>query len=68
MSWADLVNNNLVGSGNVSKAAICGFDGSIWGKSDNFKRRGKEGSGEWRAALGFVGRRTVPSALSHKKD
>lgn len=37
MSWADLVNNNLVGSGNVSKAAICGFDGSIWGKSDNFK-------------------------------
>ncbi|PAV73230.1 hypothetical protein WR25_14319 [Diploscapter pachys] len=37
MSWADLVNNNLVGSGNVSKAAICGFDGAIWGKSDNFK-------------------------------
>ncbi|KJH50901.1 Profilin [Dictyocaulus viviparus] len=37
MSWTDLVNNNLVGSGNVSKAAICGFDGSIWGKSDNFK-------------------------------
>uniref|UniRef100_A0A915DF42 Profilin n=1 Tax=Ditylenchus dipsaci TaxID=166011 RepID=A0A915DF42_9BILA len=36
MSWQDLVNNNLLGTGNVSKAAICGLDGSIWGKSDNF--------------------------------
>uniref|UniRef100_A0A915A723 Profilin n=1 Tax=Parascaris univalens TaxID=6257 RepID=A0A915A723_PARUN len=42
MSWADLVNNNLVGSGNVSKAAICGFDGSVWGKSDNFKLEAAE--------------------------
>jgi hypothetical protein len=39
MSWGDMVNNNLVGSGNVSKAAICGLDGAIWGKSDNFKVR-----------------------------
>ncbi|CAI5454662.1 unnamed protein product [Caenorhabditis angaria] len=31
-----IVNNNLIGSGNVSKAAICGFDGAIWAKSDNF--------------------------------
>jgi profilin len=37
MSWQDLVNNNLIGTGFVSKAAICGLDGSIWGKSDNFK-------------------------------
>ncbi|KAF7629918.1 Profilin [Meloidogyne graminicola] len=37
MSWQDLVNNNLIGTGHVSKAAICGLDGSIWGKSDNFK-------------------------------
>uniref|UniRef100_A0A914QJQ5 Profilin n=1 Tax=Panagrolaimus davidi TaxID=227884 RepID=A0A914QJQ5_9BILA len=36
MSWQDLVNNNLIGTGNVSKAAIVGFDGSVWGKSDNF--------------------------------
>ena len=36
MAWVDFVNNNLVGSGNVSKAAIIGFDGAIWGKSDNF--------------------------------
>ncbi|KAH7720695.1 profilin [Aphelenchoides avenae] len=37
MSWQDLVNNNLIGTGNVSKAAIIGHDGSVWGKSDNFK-------------------------------
>ncbi|VDN51579.1 unnamed protein product [Dracunculus medinensis] len=42
MSWADLINNNLIGSGNVAKAAICGFDGSIWGKSDNFKIEASE--------------------------
>lgn len=36
MSWQDLVDNNLLGTGNVSKAAICGLDGSIWGKSNNF--------------------------------
>ena len=36
MSWQDMVNNSLLGSGYVSKAAICGLDGSIWGKSDNF--------------------------------
>ncbi|CAD6189115.1 unnamed protein product [Caenorhabditis auriculariae] len=37
MSWADMVNNSLIGTGNVSKGAICGYDGSIWGKSENFK-------------------------------
>uniref|UniRef100_A0A8R1HMQ5 Profilin n=1 Tax=Caenorhabditis japonica TaxID=281687 RepID=A0A8R1HMQ5_CAEJA len=36
MSWNDIISNNLVGSGNVSKAAILGFDGSVWAKSDNF--------------------------------
>lgn len=36
MSWQDLVDNNLLGTGHVSKAAICGLDGSIWGKSSNF--------------------------------
>uniref|UniRef100_A0A914WVE6 Profilin n=1 Tax=Plectus sambesii TaxID=2011161 RepID=A0A914WVE6_9BILA len=51
MSWGDMVNNNLVGSGCVSKAAICGLDGSIWGKSDNFKLDQSEGAA---AAKGFL--------------
>ncbi|WKX97815.1 hypothetical protein Q1695_013472 [Nippostrongylus brasiliensis] len=51
MSWADLVNNNLVGSGNVSKAAICGFDGSVWGKSENFKITAEEAAA---AGRGFT--------------
>lgn len=37
MSWQALIDNNLINTGFVSKAAICGFDGSIWGKSENFK-------------------------------
>jgi len=39
-----MVNNNLIGTGFVSKAAICGLDGSIWGKSDNFKLEPSEAS------------------------
>ncbi|KAI1730551.1 profilin domain-containing protein [Ditylenchus destructor] len=50
MSWQDLVNNNLIGTGHVSKAAICGFDGSIWGKSDNFNINASEAAA---AAKGF---------------
>ncbi|CAD5234496.1 unnamed protein product [Bursaphelenchus xylophilus] len=42
MSWQDLVDNNLVGTGNVAKAAICGLDGSIWAKSANFNLDGAE--------------------------
>jgi hypothetical protein len=34
--WMALVKNNLVGTGKVSKAAIVGMDGTIWGLSDNF--------------------------------
>uniref|UniRef100_A0A7E4W714 Profilin n=1 Tax=Panagrellus redivivus TaxID=6233 RepID=A0A7E4W714_PANRE len=37
MSWQALVDDNLLGTGNVSKAAILGFDGSVWAKSANFK-------------------------------
>ncbi|GMR32769.1 hypothetical protein PMAYCL1PPCAC_02964, partial [Pristionchus mayeri] len=51
MAWVDFVNNNLVGSGNVSKAAIIGFDGSVWGKSDNFKIGGEEAAA---VARGFA--------------
>lgn len=36
MSWQDMISNNLIGTGAVSKAAICGSDGSVWAKSDNF--------------------------------
>ena len=51
MSWQDLVNNNLIGTGNVSKAAIVGFDGSVWGKSDNFNLDQAEAT---QAAKAFV--------------
>ena len=54
MSWPDLVNNNLVGSGNVSKAAICGFDGSVWGKSDNFKVRFSSFTTTWSRDFGIT--------------
>ncbi|KRY72800.1 Profilin-3, partial [Trichinella pseudospiralis] len=37
MSWNDLVQNNLIGTQCVSKAAICSLDGQIWGVSDNFQ-------------------------------
>jgi len=56
MSWGDLVNNNLVGSGNVAKAAICGLDGSIWGKSDNFKLEPSEAAA---AGKGFLNKEGV---------
>ncbi|CAI2355542.1 unnamed protein product [Caenorhabditis sp. 36 PRJEB53466] len=36
MSWTDIIKNNLLGSGFVTKGAIVGFDGSVWAKSDNF--------------------------------
>ena len=37
MSWVDMVKNNLVGTGKVSKGAICGHDGAVWGISEDFK-------------------------------
>jgi len=37
MSWQEYVDNQLVGSGNVSKAAICGLDGSIWAITAGFE-------------------------------
>lgn len=36
MSWQDIIDNQLVASQQVSKAAILGLDGSIWCKSSNF--------------------------------
>lgn len=36
MSWQDYITNNLVGSGHVAKALICGTDGTWWAGSDDF--------------------------------
>ncbi|KAF9174001.1 profilin, required for normal timing of actin polymerization in response to thermal stress [Mortierella sp. AD011] len=37
MSWQEYVNNQLVGTGKVKKAAIFGHDGSLWAGSPDFK-------------------------------
>ena len=37
MSWQDYVDNQLVASKCVSKAAIAGLDGTIWAKSEDFE-------------------------------
>lgn len=37
MSWQDYVDNQLLASNCVSKAAIAGHDGGIWAKSDGFE-------------------------------
>lgn len=37
MSWQDYVDNQLMASKCVTKAAIVGHDGGIWAKSDNFE-------------------------------
>ncbi|KAG0203665.1 profilin, required for normal timing of actin polymerization in response to thermal stress [Mortierella sp. GBA30] len=42
MSWQSYVDNNLVGTGKVAKAAIFGLDGSLWATSPDFKVGGEE--------------------------
>eukprot|EP00128_Syssomonas_multiformis_P007780 Colp12_sorted_trinity150504_noHs@6208 len=42
MSWQAYVDNNLVGTGCVSKAALCGHDGSAWATSAGFGPAAKE--------------------------
>ncbi|XP_055685574.1 profilin [Lutzomyia longipalpis] len=37
MSWQDYVDNQLMASGCVQKAAIAGHDGGVWAKSDEFE-------------------------------
>lgn len=41
MSWQDYVDNQLLASGCVSKAAIAGHDGGVWAKSDAFEVSGR---------------------------
>ncbi|CAJ0569941.1 unnamed protein product, partial [Mesorhabditis spiculigera] len=36
MDWRSYIDDQLVGSGSVTKAAIVGLDGAIWAKSDHF--------------------------------
>ncbi|KAJ1914545.1 profilin, required for normal timing of actin polymerization in response to thermal stress [Mycoemilia scoparia] len=36
MSWQSFVDTNLVGTGQISQAAICGLDGGVWAKSPGF--------------------------------
>lgn len=42
MSWQDYVDNQLLASRCVSKAAIAGHDGGVWAKSDNFEVKKKK--------------------------
>lgn len=37
MSWQDYVDNQLLASACVSRAAIAGHDGGIWAKSEGFE-------------------------------
>jgi len=37
MSWSSYISDQLVGSGNVTKAAIHGLDGNCWASSDTLK-------------------------------
>mmetsp|Transcript_16010 Transcript_16010/g.38972 ORF Transcript_16010/g.38972 Transcript_16010/m.38972 type:complete len:127 (-) Transcript_16010:197-577(-) len=36
MSWQSYVDDHLIGTGHVSKAAICGVDGALWAASAGF--------------------------------
>jgi len=42
MSWQDYVDNQLIASKCVSKAAIAGHDGALWAKSAGFEVREEE--------------------------
>lgn len=37
MSWQDYVDNQLLASACVSRAAIAGHDGGVWAKSNGFE-------------------------------
>jgi profilin len=36
MSWQDYVDRQLIGTGRVTAAAICGLDGNVWARSGTF--------------------------------
>lgn len=37
MSWQDYIDNQLLASRCVTKAAIVGHDGNVWAKSEGFE-------------------------------
>lgn len=43
MSWQSYVDTNLVGTGNVSSAAIVGHKGGVWASSPGFTVSGHAG-------------------------
>jgi tRNA(Arg) A34 adenosine deaminase TadA len=42
MSWQSYVDDHLVGSGNVTKAAIVGLDGNVWAQSPGLNVRARD--------------------------
>ncbi|KAF9382422.1 hypothetical protein CPB97_007159 [Podila verticillata] len=42
MSWQSYVNDNMVGTGKVSKASIVGLDASLWATTPDFQVGGEE--------------------------
>lgn len=39
MSWQSYVDDHLIGTGHVTKGAICGVDGALWAASAGFNVR-----------------------------
>jgi len=37
MSWQEYIDKQLINSNCVTKAAICGLEGDVWAKSDDFE-------------------------------
>lgn len=56
MSWDEYISGQLIGSGNVKEAAICGQDGSTWATSAGFSVSSPE-------VLKLVGAFNDPSGL-----
>lgn len=62
MSWQDYVDNQLLASQCVSKAAIAGLDGGVWAKSEAFEvsfgtsnlEKKKETSRKFAGVVGLV--------------
>ncbi|ORE09358.1 Profilin/allergen [Rhizopus microsporus var. microsporus] len=42
MSWQAYVDTNLVGTGKVAQAAICGLEGGVWASSSGFQLQPSE--------------------------
>lgn len=72
MSWQDYVDNQLLASQCVSKAAIAGHDGGVWAKSEGFdvswatyKLQHREYSILWMALIFFFSFHFFPLTPRH---